>query len=84
MPTMFVITDKSGKIIAAMPKNLGGNATLIPLEGQQMHSIEDLPVEVTGLVDAVEFHKAITKHFNAEGSKVRSFDPLKCNSLDPI
>lgn len=77
MPTIFVITDKSRKIVAAMREVLGGKATLFPLAGQKMHRIEDVPVEVADLVNPVEFHKAITNHFNTEGSKVTPFDPLK-------
>jgi hypothetical protein len=77
MATMIVITNESGKIVAAMNATSGSNARLMPLAGQRMHQIEEVPVEVSGLANPVEFHKAITKHFHAKGSKVTPVDPLK-------
>ena len=85
VPTMLVITDESGEIVAASRDNLSGNTSagipigtsLLPRAGQKMHRIEDVPVEIVGLANPVEFRKAITKHFHAKGSKVTPLDPQK-------
>lgn len=70
MPTIHVITNEHGKIVAAMYGSVSGTATLFPLPGQRMHQIEDVPAEVAGIANPLEFHKAISKHFNTKGAKV--------------
>ena len=77
MPTMHVITNEAGKIVAAMHGELDGNAALFPLAGQRMHRVEDVPIEIAGMVNPVEFHKAISAHFNAKGAKVTLVAPHK-------
>ncbi|NVO06508.1 MAG: hypothetical protein HXX19_11520 [Rhodoferax sp.] len=82
MPTMHVITNEAGKIIAAMHGERGGNASLYPLAGQRMHRVEEVPVEIAGMVNPVEFHKAISAHFHAKGAKVTVVD-TEANDLHP-
>jgi hypothetical protein len=67
---MHVITNLDGKIVAAMHGELDRNAGLFPLEGQRMHRLEDVPIEIAGLVNPAEFHKAISAHFVKKGAKV--------------
>ena len=77
MPTLHVITNAQGKIVAAMHAHPDSSATLLPLADQKMHKVEDVPVEVAGLINPVAFHKAITEHFNKKGAKVTPMDPHK-------
>lgn len=77
MPTMHVITNEAGNIVAAMYGELNGNACLFPLEGQRMHRVEDVPIDIAGMINPVEFHKAISAHFNTKGAKVTLIDHPK-------
>jgi hypothetical protein len=76
MPTLLIITDKTGKIVATMHENVNSKATIVPLAGQHMHRLEGVPVNVVKHADPVAYHEAITKHFLAHKSKAKPHDPL--------
>jgi hypothetical protein len=76
MPTLLIITNSSGKIVATMHENANSNATLVPLAGQHMHRLEDVPLEVVSHANPLAFHEAITKHFKTHKSKATPHNPL--------
>jgi hypothetical protein len=77
MATMLVIINASGKIIAAMHEKPGCKASLLPLKDQRMHRLQGVPLEIAGLVNPTEFHRAITKHFHAKSAKVSTVSPAR-------
>jgi hypothetical protein len=81
MPTLLIITNKAGKVVATMHENVQSNATLVPLAGQHMHRLEDVPVEIVRHTSPEAFHDAITKHFNAHKSKAKPHDPFTARQV---
>jgi hypothetical protein len=77
MPTLLIITNQSGKIVATMHENPNAKAMIAPREGQSMYRLENVPIEVTGHANPETYHAAITKHFAAHKAHAKPFDPTR-------
>ena len=84
---MFVITNSAGKIIAASHLEVEKEEVkivLTPSNGQKKFIVW-VPEEIANFQNfrnGDEFHKAITKHFEARGTEITEITPL-FNSISP-
>jgi hypothetical protein len=76
--TMFVITNKTGKIIAAFTEDTqpGTQVGITPEPSQRMHKIDGVPERIFQARDGAEFHKLITEHFKSKRAQVTPVDYL--------
>jgi hypothetical protein len=76
---MLIVTDPSGKIVAAAHLDQGGqpgmSAAITPLPGQTVHEVE-VPGELARLTSGPAFHSALSQAQFTPGTGKLKFKPV--------